>query len=385
MATAGRILWRLDRRGYTARCGNRGRVLSETGKLRLAEMERLSKREALSREFLGELDAQGPRKLLDMLVARRAVERETARLAALHADGDDLAEIGIFAEILDGRKESDIQAEIIDRRFHEAVARAGKNTLLAAALSLFRQDAELAQVLTNIRRHGKSPLGGYHGPIAAAIAARDPERAEQAMLAHIDAIIEEMRQFFRENPEEGERPAHRRVCAPPARFFHRRKGSTPMKITNIKVGTLEASLKKPFKTALRTVERVESVLVRVETDEGATGYGEAPPRRSSPGDVARGIEGALRDHLAPPLLGGMWRIWKATLPWWTAPWSTTPLPKPLWTWPFMISGPSGGTPLSGVCWEELPAPWRRTAPSASILPRRWPGTPQKRWRKAFTS
>ena len=59
----------------------------------------------------------------------------------------------------------------------------------------------LAQVLTNIRRHGKSPLGGYHGPIAAAIAARDPERAEQAMLAHIDAIIEEMRQFFRENPE----------------------------------------------------------------------------------------------------------------------------------------------------------------------------------------
>ena len=224
MATAGRILWRLDRRGYTARCGNRGRVLSETGKLRLAEMERLSKREALSREFLGELDAQGPRKLLDMLVARRAVERETARLAALHADGDDLAEIGIFAEILDGRKESDIQAEIIDRRFHEAVARAGKNTLLAAALSLFRQDAELSQVLTNIRRHGKSPLGGYHGPIAAAIAARDPERAEQAMLAHIDAIIEEMRQFFRENPEEGERPAHRRVCAPPARFFTPKEG-----------------------------------------------------------------------------------------------------------------------------------------------------------------
>ena len=76
-----------------------------------------------------------------------------------------------------------------------------------------------------------------------------------------------------------------------------------MKITNIKVGTLEASLKKPFKTALRTVERVESVLVRVETDEGATGYGEAPPTAVITGDVRRSIEGALLDHLAPPLLG----------------------------------------------------------------------------------
>jgi len=49
-----------------------------------------------------------------------------------------------------------------------------------------------------------------------------------------------------------------------------------MKITAIELGMLRVPLKTPFKTALRTVETVEDVVVLIRTDTGNTGYGEAP-------------------------------------------------------------------------------------------------------------
>ncbi len=47
-----------------------------------------------------------------------------------------------------------------------------------------------------------------------------------------------------------------------------------MKITDIELGMLRVPLKTPFKTALRTVDTVEDVVVLVRTDSGHTGYGE---------------------------------------------------------------------------------------------------------------
>lgn len=198
MATAGRLLWDLDCKGYTERRSNRGRVLSPSGRNRLEELRATGKREMLARELLGELASTGPKKLLDVLGARRALERETARLAAIFATERDLREIEDFAALLDVRSGNENSAESTDRKFHEALARAGGNPVLAAAVNLIRQDTELSHVLTAIRRMGKSPLGGYHRPIYEAIAAKDPEAAERAMLTHIDGIIDDVAAFFRE-------------------------------------------------------------------------------------------------------------------------------------------------------------------------------------------
>ena len=76
-----------------------------------------------------------------------------------------------------------------------------------------------------------------------------------------------------------------------------------MKITDIHVNRLRIPLKKPFKTALRTVEAVEDILVTVETDTGEKGYGEAPPTAVITGDTLEGIEGAILGHIKPRLLG----------------------------------------------------------------------------------
>ena len=58
-----------------------------------------------------------------------------------------------------------------------------------------------------------------------------------------------------------------------------------MKITDIQVGRIRLPLRHPFKTALRTVEAVDDIAVRVLTDDGAVGYGEAPPTAVITGDM----------------------------------------------------------------------------------------------------
>ena len=76
-----------------------------------------------------------------------------------------------------------------------------------------------------------------------------------------------------------------------------------MKITEIEVGEIFVPLAKPFKTALRTVENVEDIVVRITTDTGAAGYGEAPPTAVITGDTKGSIRCAIEDFIRPALLG----------------------------------------------------------------------------------
>lgn len=76
-----------------------------------------------------------------------------------------------------------------------------------------------------------------------------------------------------------------------------------MVIQDIQTGRISLPLRHPFKTALRTVDAVEDVVVRVIADTGETGYGEAPPTAVITGDTLGSIECAVRDFIRPALLG----------------------------------------------------------------------------------
>lgn len=76
-----------------------------------------------------------------------------------------------------------------------------------------------------------------------------------------------------------------------------------MIITGIRTGIVSIPLRKPFKTALRTLEHLRSTVVAVDTDTGAVGWGEAPPTGAITGDSLDGIRGAICDFIAPKLIG----------------------------------------------------------------------------------
>ncbi len=76
-----------------------------------------------------------------------------------------------------------------------------------------------------------------------------------------------------------------------------------MKITKVRLGRISVPLRVPFKTALRSVNSVEDVIVEIHTDTGAVGYGEAPPTGAITGDTTGAIIGAIQDHIAKSIIG----------------------------------------------------------------------------------
>lgn len=76
-----------------------------------------------------------------------------------------------------------------------------------------------------------------------------------------------------------------------------------MIIQDIQVGRISLPLRHPFKTALRTVNAVDDVVVKITADTGEVGYGEAPPTAVITGDTIGSIECAIRDFIRPNLIG----------------------------------------------------------------------------------
>ncbi len=76
-----------------------------------------------------------------------------------------------------------------------------------------------------------------------------------------------------------------------------------MKITDIRYAVLRVPLKTPFKTALRTIDKVEDIIITVHTDSGHAGYGGAPATAVITGDTHGSIIDAIRHYIAPRLIG----------------------------------------------------------------------------------
>lgn len=76
-----------------------------------------------------------------------------------------------------------------------------------------------------------------------------------------------------------------------------------MKIQKVELGEVQIPLVTPFKTALRTVDAVNDIVVRITADDGREGFGEAPATAVITGDTKGSIVTAIRDFIAPAIIG----------------------------------------------------------------------------------
>src|SRR5690606_17366804 len=81
------------------------------------------------------------------------------------------------------------------------------------------------------------------------------------------------------------------------------RGRQGMKITEVRLGRVRVPLKTPFKTALRTVDVVEDLIVSIHTDTGHVGYGEAAATAVITGDTHGSMIEAIGRIIAPRLIG----------------------------------------------------------------------------------
>jgi len=76
-----------------------------------------------------------------------------------------------------------------------------------------------------------------------------------------------------------------------------------MKILNIRFSKLIVPLVTPFKTALRTVEHIDDLVVIIETDTGELGYGSAPATPLITGDTHGAMISVINAVFKPHLIG----------------------------------------------------------------------------------
>jgi len=77
----------------------------------------------------------------------------------------------------------------------------------------------------------------------------------------------------------------------------------PLIVRRIDAIPVALPLKAPMKMAGVTINKAENLIVRIELQNGQVGWGEAPSAPTMTGDTLGGLVAALRDHLAPLLIG----------------------------------------------------------------------------------
>lgn len=196
-ATIGRILRELDFSGFTQKAGFRGRRLSDIGTARLVELDSKACRLKFGEELMAAVQGHTKEQLLEILIARRAIEGELTYLAAQNAQAEEVhaLEAVLARQISMLRNGGSAAAE--DLEFHNQIVHMARNRILVAAVALIRQDTLLSPVLERIKQHVHSLLHvADHQKIVENIAGGNGDGARIAMVEHINSLISDVEKYW---------------------------------------------------------------------------------------------------------------------------------------------------------------------------------------------
>lgn len=131
-----------------------------------------------------------------VLQARKAIERETARLAAENITKEELANI---RRILDEQRERHNKGESVadcDIAFHRAIAKASRNKVLETLYMMLFSYGQQTTIFEHVRRQVNAVYMTSHTDIYEALKKHDAELAEKCMIGHMDSLIEDVTKYW---------------------------------------------------------------------------------------------------------------------------------------------------------------------------------------------
>lgn len=190
-ATIGRKLKSFDTLGITLKVSNKGRVLSDKGKAVVRVLDEFAIRTKLRNKAVEATAIDTVDDVLDVVMSRRCIEAECARLAAENATEAELEKI---RNTVYRHKECvmlgvDPTETAFD--FHVAVAEASHSRLLLRLMKLivFEEGQIESKLEYLVTRERGAEYVVEHETIAEAIANRNPEAASMLMQKHIDVLV----------------------------------------------------------------------------------------------------------------------------------------------------------------------------------------------------
>jgi DNA-binding FadR family transcriptional regulator len=121
---------------------------------------------------------------------RRALEVEAAQLAADRATPADQVAINVALRAYAAPGMSPTQQNVHGRAFHQAVARASGNPLLAETMTSLNEAFAVSFALVHAEPDSVDLILNLHQPILEAISAGDSAAARTAMIIHFDQLTD---------------------------------------------------------------------------------------------------------------------------------------------------------------------------------------------------
>lgn len=192
-STVSRLLRKLDAQQLTASVDGKGRVLTDAGRRRLktgTEVPSVGTNTSLLP------DIRNIRDLLDLLYARRTVEREVTREAALRASPDDVEALETLLNEHGACLNQGRTGRVPALEFHRQIGRSSHNIFLAHITAHVldpRLDVLEAALDVIVGAHHSEQLSiDEHAEILVAIRGGQPVEAERAMERHVTRLIQEV-------------------------------------------------------------------------------------------------------------------------------------------------------------------------------------------------
>lgn len=131
---------------------------------------------------------------LEILEARRAIEGETAALAATRIDGKTLQALRHQLDIIADPAVSTEKKEAADQQFHQLIAEASGNSALHSSIIWLwdlRNRTEISHTFhERLRQAGSTPVVRDHTAILEALEQGDAESARQQMHRHLQRVLD---------------------------------------------------------------------------------------------------------------------------------------------------------------------------------------------------
>lgn len=195
-ASIGRILYKLESYGYLEGHTNKGRMITPQG-VRVIEKVKVMHSIDQHRKDLEKLINS---RLLDefimVLQARKAIERETARLAAENITELKLKELETILKEQEEKASRGESIADIDIAFHRTIAEASKNSALLALYGILAMMGQQSELFEFVRSRVNNPYRKAHRDILNALEAHDPDEAERCIVMHMDSLIDDVSKYW---------------------------------------------------------------------------------------------------------------------------------------------------------------------------------------------
>lgn len=193
-ATIGRNLKMMDSHGYTVQVANKGRILTDLGLEKAAHLRSQAAGQGFSKGLMSITQSTDLKALTDILYARLALERETASLAAVHADDNDIEELRWSVSQHKHSVSLGNSSAGTGLDFHLVLARASKNQAMYTALNLLIYQQRCIE--WNAQSEGileySATYADIHEEILHAVCLHDSGLASHLTECHLMEIIHEI-------------------------------------------------------------------------------------------------------------------------------------------------------------------------------------------------